>query len=216
MHLNLTKNYIWTLTSKSKSLTCFSVVCWLNKDVFSYREVTLTGTNRAWSLLQTHHYPQTQIGYSSMSLEILAYFPMGKKNNITQPKIKDSTIYSAYCGCYAFLSYLAHCQAVPSHQTQTEWTEARLGHKNANSLLIKHVQWSSLPPPAINLQEETPTVTDANLSITDSTALWTALIRAYQDVLTEGGGKSQATLAVTGTVCVNAPGRPCIRLCFMV
>lgn len=42
-------------------------------------------------------------------------------------------------------------------------------------------------PPAINLQEEAEAVTDANLFITDSDALWTALIKAYPDVLTLGG-----------------------------
>lgn len=58
------------------------------------------------------------------------------------------------------------------------------------------------PPPAINLQEGAEAVKDANLFITDSDALWTALIKAYPGALTLGGDACPADSS--RSACQNA------------
>lgn len=63
------------------------------------------------------------------------------------------------------------------------------------------------PPPAINLQEEAEAVTDANLFITDSDALWTALIKAYPGTLPLGG---MHVLQTQAGVRVRVHWRACV------
>lgn len=121
---------------------------------------------------------------------------------------KNTGSLSGHCGgCYCPPTFHPHSQAFTSHQTHwMKWSQA-VPH-NANPLPIKDVQWSSLPPRAINLQEEaaSATVTNVNLFITAWAALWSALIRAYKDALTEGGthvpGNTHIASRVSVYMCV--------------
>lgn len=75
---------------------------------------------------------------------------------------------------------------------------------DVNPLTVKMHDDTINPLPAINLQEEAATVTDANLFITDNNALQTALIKAYQKHSKCGGCMSCRLL--TGTVCASMLG----------